>query len=264
MPRTGVSSATRATTVDNVSYINKEAEQYNHNSSLKRKKGSGKLYTSKGRHIPTAAYPLTDEEVRKLRSYFLNSNQKYRYRNYMLVVMAINNGRRCGDILKLRIKDVYNPSTGSVKDKFEIIEQKTYKTVIHGVPINNDMKDAIELYLASLKEINPDEFLFKSRKKGYHYKQNKPKNIIETQVIGIESAWAILQDAKKVCNIKAQGGTHIFRKTYARKYYNQRGQSSKALMELSKSFNHSSLGQTIDYMAITYDNIRDTVMNFSW
>lgn len=243
--------------VSNVSYINKEAEQYNHSTSLKRKKTSNTTnYTSHGKSKPKAAEPLSIEDVRKLRNYFLNeSNQSFKYRNYMYVVLSINAGRRCSDILKLTIGDVYNPFKNIINNKFYITETKTGKTTRYGILINDDMKSAIKLYLTETYinnniTIDPSEYLFKSRKHGFH--------------ITKESAWEIFTTAKKILEINTKGGTHGLRKTYGMKFFEDSGRSPEALYMLMRSFNHSSPEQTADYLTLNQNKIDSVVSNFSW
>ena len=166
----------------------------------------------------------------------------------MLFVLGINVGRRCGDILKLRVGDVYDYTSGCVKDRFYIIEQKTNKTTKYGIMLNEDAKDAIEIYLASLKAIpSPDSWLFQSRKKQHH--------------ISVPRTWQILNDATTALGIDVHTGTHSLRKTFGFAFYNVNDKSDESVQMLQKTFNHSSTKDTMEYLTIEQERIDETVAN---
>ena len=69
-------------------------------------------------------------------------------RDYMLFVLGINSGIRCGDLLKLRVSDVKDCKIG---DKLTIVEGKTKK--VNYIYINNEIYKAIHYYLICFTDI---------------------------------------------------------------------------------------------------------------
>ena len=88
----------------------------------------------RGTNTPGSADPIRDRAVvSKILEYFLTrdngTNQKsFGVRNFALIMFAFNTGRRASDILKLRLGDVYDPQTKSVRESLTIKEAKTGKS----------------------------------------------------------------------------------------------------------------------------------------
>jgi integrase len=209
--------------------------------------------TSDGRPLPRAADPIKDKEtVQRILSYFLNSNQTYKYRNHMLFVMGINLGRRCGDLLNLTIDDVYDFSTGTVKDRIYVKEQKTKKTILPC--LNEYVKQAILLYLDNLKVFSPDDWLFRSRlanREGEHK-------------ITVVQAWRILNDVSKALNLNVHMGTHSMRKTFGYQVWKNNPNGKEALATLMSLFNHSSSDITLRYIGDLQETQDNIINNLSW
>jgi integrase len=79
-------------------------------------------------------------------------------RDRLLFIMGVNNGLRCGDLLKLKVNQIKDLKPG---EYLEIKESKTGKENI--LVINKTVYKVIRNYLEKLKP-QDEEYLFKSRK----------------------------------------------------------------------------------------------------
>ena len=151
-------------------------------------------------------------------------------RDYILFVMGINTGLRCGDMLKLKIKDVKK------KKEIKIKESKTKKPR----PI---ILDSIYNELNEYIETVESEWLFPSRK------GDKP--ISRTQ------AYRQIIKASEMAEIESVG-THTMRKTFGYWFYKQ----YKDVAQLQEILNHSKAEITLRYIGITKEEIDNNLRGF--
>lgn len=201
----------------------------------------------------------TQEQIEQLKNYFLyhenerTQNKSKGLRNYCLTVFGMNTMLRISDIINFKISNVIN-NDGSFKTGITIYEQKTGKK--RAVIFNQATREAISLYLSSLKEYSLNDFLFKS---------NKSKNGMQ-QPISTRSAWRIYSEAGKALGFTKIGlnlGTHSLRKTGARRNYEvalQKG-NPEALLVVSKALNHSSVRITQQYIDISETDVLQMMNN---
>lgn len=161
-------------------------------------------YKSNGVLKARPAEPLELRDYARIREYFLHSNQKYKYRNCLLVTLGVCIGKRCGDLLDLLISDVLNED-GSVKDRIEVFyESKT--NLATDVKLNPHAKQAISDYIGTLEGYHMDDYLFQS------HKRNEDGSV---RPITVQQAWNILTDAADVLGLDYHVSTHSMRKTFA-------------------------------------------------
>lgn len=173
--------------------------------------------------------PITDiEKLKDIENYLKENNT----RDYILFLIAIHTGLRIGDILKLRVNDIYN------KNNIYIKEQKTGKK--KEVEISPKLKKEIKEFC---KDRNPNEYLLKSRQ-GH----NNP--------IGRHRAYQIIKNAATIHGLN-NIACHSMRKTFGRKYYEKYGD----IEELRKYFNHSSSSVTLRYIGLEQEVINKHVKN---
>jgi len=153
-------------------------------------------------------------------------------RNHMMVLVGINTGRRIGDILALRVRDV---------DGKHIVvrEQKTGKRLF--ITINDEMSHAFRQYC---KGMAPGEFLFQSRE-GVN------------QALTTSMAYRILQEGAAAVGLK-HVGTHTLRKTFGYWFYQQ----NKDLALLSKILGHSDPSITALYIGLDQDTVDTAIGKF--
>lgn len=173
--------------------------------------------------------PIRDEKKIAAMKAVLKDNS---LRNYLLFVLGINTGLRISDLLKLRISDVIDDN-GKIVNSMWIREGKNNKE--RNIYFNREVKKAIQEYLESLSNYDPNWYLFKSQKG-----QNK--------AIDRGQAYLILNNAAQMVGIKERVGTHTLRKTFG---YWARMKGIASIEQLQEIFNHATPAITKRYIGIT-------------
>lgn len=147
----------------------------------------------------------------------------------LYIIVAINSGLRCGDLLKLTFEDL---STDTLLQK----EQKTSK--IRAITINDNIKEVLNTY-------------FKDSK-GYCFKSQK----------GIYTIQSINRLLKQYLNTKkVKISSHSMRKTFGYRVFVNNNESEKSLIMLSQIFRHSSTSITRIYLGISKEEIENVYLN---
>jgi integrase len=160
-------------------------------------------------------------------------------RDLLLFVMGINNGLRCGDLLRLKVGDVKNLKAG---ESITVKESKTGKTNI--LVINKSTFRALTRYLEAIKPADDDDPLFPSRKGS--------AALTTGTVNGMVKAWT------KAINLPGNFGAHSLRKTFG---YVQRTLYGVGFEILAKRFNHSSPSITMRYLGLSSDEVVSILNN---
>ena len=159
-------------------------------------------------------------------------------RNLLLFTLGINNGLRCGDLLKLTVGDVKNLKPG---ETLAVREQKTGKDNI--LMVNKTTYKILKQYLDETKA-DDNEYLFKSRK--------------GNEALTVGTVNAMVKSWCRSLNLKGNFGTHSLRKTFG---YIQRKKFGVAWEILGKRFNHSSPAVTMRYLGIEDKEVSGILMN---
>lgn len=157
-------------------------------------------------------------------------------RNYCLFVLGINTAFRAGDLLSITAGQVRHLGVG---DHLEIREQKTGK--IRRVTLNKAAVQAIQKLLAS-KEFADDDFLFTGQR----------GRLTVSYVTRLVKGWC------REINLKGQYASHTLRKTFG---YHQRVTYGVALPVLVELYGHATQRQTLDYLCVQDEEIKDVYMN---
>jgi len=160
-------------------------------------------------------------------------------RDLLLFCLGINNGLRCGDLLKLKVSQVKHLKQN---ETITIVEQKTGKENI--LMVNRSVHKILKDYLEKTKP-NDDDYLFKSQKG-----QNQPLSVgsVNTMV----KSWC------RSINLKGKYGTHSLRKSFG---YIQRTRFGVGWEILCKRYNHSSPSITMRYLGIEDREVNGILMN---
>lgn len=146
--------------------------------------------------LPREVEPIKNvKEIQRIKQYLLGKHSK---RDYMMFVLGINTGLRIGDLLSLRVTDVWDPGAGKPSAAVNIKEQKTGK--YKEFELNQAAREAIMLYLQSLPGFDSEDWLFPSRK--------------GTGPLTTRSAHKIIKTTLRDLGIKGNYGTHSLRKTF--------------------------------------------------
>lgn len=192
----------------------------------------------------TPVEPLTINQVNMLRNYFFNNGDYFKTmptnrRNYLYVVMSLNLMRRCGDMIKIRVRDVLNED-GTIKDHiiFEH-EEKTGKRSV--VLLNSKCKEALVEYFNFIGTYSMSDWLFPNYKKpGEH--------------MTVDGMRKMLQRTCEKLGIDTHVGTHSLRKTIPHMAINNSA-SAEDEVTISQLLNHNSVRTTYHYVGRNQDEL---------
>jgi len=153
--------------------------------------------------------------------------------------MGINVNLRACDLVSLKVGQVKYLVPGDVI--FSVREKKTSKE--RHITINQNVYDAIRSYLATRTDANDNEALFKSQKGNGH--------LGVPYVSGLVKGWC------KGINLKGNYSAHTLRKTFG---FIHRVHFKTSMPELVEMYNHSSERQTLAYLGLQRDEIKDAYM----
>jgi len=162
---------------------------------------------------------------------------KNKPRDLALFTIGINTNLRASDLLQI--------TAGMVRklkpmDEIEIREKKTGK--VRRITLNKACVEAIQGLLAS-GPYRDEDFLFKSQRK---------------EVLTVSSVTRLVKAWCKAIHLKGNYGSHTLRKTWG---YHQRVTYGVGLPELMVCFNHSTQKQTLDYLCVQPDEIKNVYSN---
>ena len=158
-------------------------------------------------------------------------------RDLALLTIGINTNLRASDLLRLKIGQVKDLKAG---DTVEIKEQKTRKP--RRINFNKACVNAIQSLLA-VKQYQDGDYLFQSQRR---------------HVLTVPSVHKLVKGWCKQINLKGNYGSHTLRKTWG---YHQRVTFGVDLPRLMVCFNHSTQRQTLDYLCIQPEEIKDVYEN---
>ena len=139
------------------------------------------------------------------------------------------------DRLKLKHSDFQN-------EEIVLLEKKTGKRRI--ILINDNVKNAYELYSKRIKAYTMDDYIFISQKKS---------------VFTVRQINRLL---KPIYGAKGKNiSSHSLRKSFGRRVWANDNYSERALIMLSKLFNHSSISTTKIYLGIHQEELNDIYLN---
>lgn len=163
--------------------------------------------------------PLTDYSVVLDFSDYLKEKNE---RDYVLYWTGIYTGRRIGDILPLKVRDVKN------KDRICFLESKTNKKA--DIIVHPELKKIFQKYCEGKSSY---EYVFPNNRK-------PPKPITRVRV------WQILNEAAEAFCYTENIGCHTLRKTFGYWLY----QNSKDVVAIKELLNQSDISITKRYIGI--------------
>jgi integrase len=157
-------------------------------------------------------------------------------RDSALFTIGINTNLRASDLLRITAGQVRGLKSG---DSIELKEKKTGK--FRRVTLNRACIQAIQRLLAS-KPYTDDDPLFMG--------QRGP--------LTVPSVHRLVKSWCRAINLKGNYGSHSLRKSWG---YHQRVTFGTDIPRLMVCFNHSTQRQTLDYLCIQPEEIRDVYEN---
>lgn len=160
-------------------------------------------------------------------------------RDLALFITGINTNLRASDLTRLTVGQVKHLMPGDVI--FSVREKKTSKE--KHITMNQAVFDAVQTYLATRPEAEDNEPLFRSRKGGQFLKV--------TYVSGLVKKWC------RDINLKGNYSAHTLRKTFG---FIHRVHFHTGMAELVEMYNHSSERQTLAYLGLQREEIKDAYL----
>ena len=156
-------------------------------------------------------------------------------RDLCLFTLGINTNLRASDLLSIKYDQVAEVSVGS---ELVLQEKKTGKE--RRITLNKSAVEAIQNLLSRTKYETGD-YLFKGQR----------------GVLTVPSVNRLVKGWCARINLKGNYGSHTLRKTFG---YHQRTQLNTPIPELMVMFNHSTQRQTLDYLCIQAEEIKDAYL----
>ena len=179
---------------------------------------------------PRETNAIPKEYLSMIKEYFHRPSRysAINLRNYAYFILEINIGRRAGDALNLKIKDILNED-GTIKDHIIFAhEQKTGKKAIPY--LNTNVKEALVEYLNVKKSYRMSDDLFPNYKTG--------------KKLSVDGMRKVIQRMAKALNIDMNLATHSLRRTFATEAINRNPNNE---MLVSMALNHSDIATTRRY-----------------
>jgi integrase len=158
-------------------------------------------------------------------------------RDLCLFTLGINTNLRASDLLKIKVEQVVSLEPG---DEFTLKEQKTQKAI--RITINRAVHETIQ-GLLKVTAYDPDDYLFRSQRGA---------------VLTVPSLSRLVKTWCKMIHLRGNYASHTLRKTWG---YHQRVSFNVGIPELMVCFNHSSQRQTLDYLCIQPEEIKNVYLN---
>ena len=157
-------------------------------------------------------------------------------RNQALFTIGINTNLRASDLLNIKAGQVRDLKPG---DSIQIKEKKTGKFRV--VTLNKACIQAIQKLLASSL-----------------YNDNDPLFVGQRGPLTVPSVHRLVKSWCRAINLRGNYGSHSMRKTWG---YHQRVTFGTDIPRLMVCFNHSTQRQTLEYLCIQADEIRNVYEN---
>ena len=157
-------------------------------------------------------------------------------RDLCLFTFGINTNLRASDFLNIKVGQVKDLKAG---DELEIREKKTGK--LKRITLNKAVIGSIQALLSS-RDYQPKDYLFQSQR----------------GVLTVPSVNRLVKQWCASINLKGNYGSHTLRKSFG---YHQRVSHGVGLPELMTVFNHSTQRQTLSYLCVQPDEVRNIYLN---
>jgi integrase len=157
-------------------------------------------------------------------------------RNSALFTIGINTNLRASDLLRIKVGQVRDLKPG---DEIELKERKTGKS--RRITLNKACVQAIQSLLASRP-----------------YDDDDPLFVGQRGPLTVPSVHRLVKGWCRSINLRGNYGSHSLRKTFG---YHQRVTFGTDIPRLMVVFNHSTQRQTLDYLCIQPEEIKDVYEN---
>ena len=172
--------------------------------------------------------------------------EKGNKRDPLLFLFGINTGLRIGDILDLKVKNLFDDD-GELKEYLDLFENKTMKRNtrrLKQIKLNSVLRPALYNYV-KYYELEPNDWIF--------FSLRSPSLQLDRV-----NAYLRLKNAADAVGIK-KFGTHSMRKTLAYNIYNK----DKDIALVMRMLNHQNPEHTLRYIGVEQQNIDDAYETYA-
>lgn len=210
---------------------------------------AGRIY-KKPNYEKRAADPITDPSLLRAVLAALRAGGKYGPRNEMIFKVGVASGRRCGDVLNLQVREVWDAAHNAVRPGIRYWDQKTRRWL--AFYLDEGMRAELEAYLreAGIPLDDPDAYIFPSQKKG---------------PMSVDAYGKILDKVAEKLGLQGvlHLSTHSMRKTFG--YNGFRANGSEFVTDALGHYNEKN---TLTYLGIDAEYLRqgyeDLCMSAMW
>ena len=183
--------------------------------------------------------------------------QEGRYRDNMMFIVGINFGLRVGDLMSLRFANIIDENF-TFRETFAVFEQKTRNTrkkkKNRYITINKAVMDAVTLYLSHTPNVSLSDYMFRCQ-------SNRGKNV--NKPLSTMSVDRILKGIANDLGLTMKMSSHSLRKTFCYHQMLVSGNDVRKLYLLQKMLGHASIGQTLDYIGITKEEMQEAYLSLN-
>ena len=202
------------------------------------RRGAGRIY-DKPHNTPRRADPITDPSLLRAVLATLRAGGKYGPRNEMIFKVGVASGRRCGDVLNLQVREVWDAAHNAVRPGIRYWDQKTRRWL--AFYLDEGMRAELEAYLreAGIPLDDPDAYIFPSQKKG---------------PMSVDAYGKILDKVAEKLGLQGvlHLSTHSMRKTFG--YNGFRANGSEFVTDALGHYNEKN---TLTYLGIDAEYLRE-------
>ena len=199
---------------------------------------AGRIY-KKPNYEKRAADPITDPSLLRAVLATLRAGGKYGPRNEMIFKVGVASGRRCGDVLNLQVREVWDAAHNAVRPGIRYWDQKTRRWL--AFYLDEGMRAELEAYLreAGIPLDDPDAYIFPSQKKG---------------PMSVDAYGKILDKVAEKLGLQGvlHLSTHSMRKTFG--YNGFRANGSEFVTDALGHYNEKN---TLTYLGIDAEYLRE-------
>ena len=199
---------------------------------------AGRIY-KKPNYEKRAADPITDPSLLRAVLATLRAGGKYGPRNEMIFKVGVASGRRCGDVLNLQVREVWDAAHNAVRAGIRYWDQKTRRWL--AFYLDEGMRAELEAYLreAGIPLDDPDAYIFPSQKKG---------------PMSVDAYGKILDKVAEKLGLQGvlHLSTHSMRKTFG--YNGFRANGSEFVTDALGHYNEKN---TLTYLGIDAEYLRE-------
>ena len=199
---------------------------------------TGRIY-DKPHNTPRRADPITDPSLLRAVLATLRVGGKYGPRNEMIFKVGVASGRRCGDVLNLQVREVWDAAHNAVRAGIRYWDQKTRRWL--AFYLDEGMRAELEAYLreAGIPLDDPEAYIFPSQKKG---------------PMSVDAYGKILDKVAEKLGLQGvlHLSTHSMRKTFG--YNGFRANGSEFVTDALGHYNEKN---TLTYLGIDAEYLRE-------